>query len=71
MTLFYFIITYKVSVAGSIKGETEKALLINFTNGNDIWIPKSVIHSQFNKTLDLKQNFLIDSWLLIKNKILA
>lgn len=61
----------KIKVAGSIKSETEKALLITFSNGKDEWIPKSVIHSKFNQERDIQQGFLIDKWILEKNKIPA
>ena len=61
----------KINVAGSIKGETEKALLVTFSNGKDVWIPKSVIHSKFNQAQDIEQSFLIDKWIFEKNKIPA
>ncbi len=57
-------------VKGEIKGFTEKALLITFTNGDEVWIPKSTIKSKFNEESKEKQNFLIASWVLQKNKIL-
>ncbi len=59
------------SVIGSIKKETIKALLIQFDNGAEIWIPKSKIHSGFDNTKNLVQNFSIDSWILSKNKFIS
>ncbi|MFX1552804.1 MAG: hypothetical protein ACFFBV_02675 [Promethearchaeota archaeon] len=59
------------NVNGSIKGETEKALLIKFDNGSEVWIPKSTIHSSFDNNKDVSQNFTIDGWILKKNKILS
>ncbi len=59
------------NVHGSIKRETDKALLIEFDNGAEIWIPKSKIHSGFDNTKNLMQNFSIDSWILSKNKIIS
>ena len=56
-------------VVGEIKDSTEKALLITFSTGNKVWIPKSTIKSKFNEESKEKQNFLIDSWVLQKNKI--
>jgi hypothetical protein len=56
-------------VNGSIKGETEKALLIQFDNMAEAWIPKSTIHSGFDNTKNVIQKFIIDSWILKKNKI--
>lgn len=58
-------------VGGSIKGETDKALLIQFDNGSEVWIPKSTIHSGFDNSKDKVQNFAIDSWILRKNKIVS
>ncbi|MFX1600655.1 MAG: hypothetical protein ACFFB6_08675, partial [Promethearchaeota archaeon] len=59
----------KRNINGSIKGETDKALLIQFDNMSEVWIPKSTIHSGFNNTKNIIQNFTIDSWILRKNKI--
>ncbi|NVM37235.1 MAG: hypothetical protein HWN81_16680 [Candidatus Lokiarchaeota archaeon] len=56
-------------ITGTIKGETDKALLIQFDNEAEVWIPKSTIHSGFNNAKNLVQKFSIDSWILIKNKI--
>jgi hypothetical protein len=58
-------------VNGSIKNETEKALLIQFDNGIEVWIPKSTIHSGFNNSKNISQNFTIDGWILKKNKIIS
>ena len=58
-------------VQGKIKRETRKALLIDFSNGSEIWIPKSIVRSQFTNTKEEPQSFLIDTWILKKNKILA
>ncbi len=58
-------------VHGIIKSETEKALLIDFDTGKEIWIPKSTIHRQYNSKKDLSQKFLIDNWVLNRNKIKA
>lgn len=59
------------TVAGSIQRETNKALLIQFKGGAEIWIPKSRIYSDFKNTKNLTQKFSIDSWILSKNKILS
>jgi len=55
---------------GVIKNESEKALLISFNNGSEVWIPKSKIHSKFESTKDLVQVFLIEDWILKKNNII-
>ena len=58
-------------IVGTIKGETNKALLIQFENEVEIWIPKSTIHSGFNNAKNLVQKFCIDSWILNKNRVLS
>ena len=56
---------------GTIISETKKALLIEFNPGNEIWIPKSTIHSTYVQHKNLHQQFLIDTWILKKNEIYA
>ncbi len=58
-------------INGSIKGETDKALLIQFDNAIEVWIPKSTINSGFDNTKNVIQRFTIDSWILKKNNILS
>ncbi|MGQ4874733.1 MAG: hypothetical protein ACP6IY_11755 [Promethearchaeia archaeon] len=60
-----------IRVEGLIKGETPKALLINFNSIGEIWIPKSTIHSDYISGKNIVQEFLIDSWVLKKNKIIS
>ena len=59
----------KTSIKGSIKAETEKALLIVFNNGQEVWIPKSIIHSKFLSDSSSDQEFIVNSWIVEKNKI--
>ena len=54
---------------GKILGETEKALRVAINNGDDVWIPKSTIKSQYNPEINTQQTFLIDSWFLEKNNV--
>ncbi|MHA1234813.1 MAG: hypothetical protein ACTSQL_06975 [Promethearchaeota archaeon] len=56
-------------INGVIEGETEKALLIQFSNDKEIWIPKSVIRSNYDSSNDITQNFMIDNWILKKNNV--
>ena len=60
-----------VEIKGSINGETDKALLLNFETGQELWVPKSTIHSQFDNAKGENQAFLIDNWILKKNKIIS
>ena len=50
-------------VSGRVKGETDKALLIEFGSGVEAWIPKSRIHSikQIDKVM---KTFGIEGWVL-------
>ena len=57
-------------MSGQIKGETEKALLILFTNGKEVWLPKSTIHSKYDSLQISTQKFLIDRWILEKNGLI-
>ncbi len=57
-------------IEGSIKGSTDKALLINFNNDTEIWIPRSTIKSNYNIEDDSNQIFLIDEWILKKNNLI-
>ncbi|MFX0072814.1 MAG: hypothetical protein ACFFAO_17165, partial [Candidatus Hermodarchaeota archaeon] len=58
-------------VSGIIKKETNKALLIQFDNNVEIWVPKSRIYSGFENNKEIPQDFSIDSWILSKNKIIS
>ncbi len=58
-----------VEVSGSIKAETEKALLIVFNPDQEGWIPKSTIHSNYKPEKGLNQKFLVDEWILKRNNI--
>jgi len=58
-------------VEGVIKSETEKALFIQFNNGQEVWFPKSTVHSNYSPNRDFNQKFLIDNWILRKNKIIS
>lgn len=56
-------------VEGMITGETEKAVLLKLNNGAENWFPKSTIKSQYSPEKETSQTFLIDSWIIEKNKI--
>ena len=59
----------RVEINGSIKAETEKALLIVFTSGQELWFPKSIIHSQYDSEVGKYQSFITENWILEKNKV--
>ena len=59
------------TVEGICEGKTEKALLILFDSGKQIWIPKSTIRSEFDPESSGMQNFTIDTWVLKKNEVFA
>jgi hypothetical protein len=56
-------------VKGMIRGETEKAVLLKLDNGAENWFPKSTIKSQYSPEQENSQKFLIDTWIIEKNKI--
>ncbi len=60
-----------INIDGTISGETHKALLIDFNSGKKIWIPKSTIHRPYIPKQNLAQKFLIDNWVLKRNKIIS
>ncbi len=60
----------KTEIQGTIKGETNKALLIIFPSGHEQWVPKSKIHSNYNPDRGVNQTFLIENWILKKAGII-
>jgi len=60
-----------IPIEGAIKGETQKALLINFDDEHKLWIPKSAISIGYNPEIDMAQTFHIASWLLRKNNLIT
>jgi hypothetical protein len=51
-------------IYGSIKTETEKALLLILQNGQEAWVPKSRIYSKYDLKVTTEQEFTIDNWVL-------
>jgi len=61
----------KTKVEGFVQGSTQKALLINIAPIGELWFPKSTIHSAFKPDDKItKQSFVIDNWILKRNKVL-
>lgn len=58
---------YKIKAV--FTGETEKAILLNFSSNKCYWIPKSSVHNQYLPRKNFNQTFLIDKWVLKKNEI--
>lgn len=59
-----------VEIRAKIKAESQKALLIDLENGQEFWIPKSTIHSNYNvqKRQDY-QSLKVEKWIIEKNLI--
>ena len=57
-------------VKAKILVESPKALLVNLNSGEEFWIPKSTVHSDYDSN-DKKsyQKLKVDSWIIEKNKI--
>ncbi|MFX1260365.1 MAG: hypothetical protein ACFFAN_21145 [Promethearchaeota archaeon] len=60
----------KTEMKGSIKGKTDKAILIKFEGEQEAWVPKSAIHSKIIDKIGIDQLFLIENGVLEKNRIL-
>ena len=63
--------TPQTKIKGKLIAETEKAIRIQFNSGQENWIPKSTIKSVLEHEKNIIQEFLIDTWVLEKNKILT
>ena len=63
--------TETLEIKGVCESETEKALLIEFEDARQVWIPKSTIRSRFDPESGAVQRFTIDAWVLKKNKVVA
>ena len=60
-----------IEIEAKIKVESPKALLINLDSGEEVWIPKSTIHSEFDvNEKKNSQKFIVDKWIIEKSKIL-
>ncbi len=57
-------------VKAIITNETQKALLLQYNEGDEVWTPKSIIHSQYESKEKIRQSFTIESWFLQKNNII-
>lgn len=61
-----------VQINAKIKVESSKALLIDLDSGEEFWIPKSTIHSEYDvNQKDKYQEFRVDKWIIEKNKIIT
>ncbi len=58
------------SIKAIITSETQKALLLQYNDGDEVWTPKSIIHSQYDSKEGVRQIFTIESWFLKKNNII-
>ncbi len=58
------------TLQGQIIKETEKAVLISFTNGRESWVPKSVFTSDFQSASNSTQQFDIARWFVEKNHLI-
>ena len=61
-----------VEIQAKIKVESPKALLITLDSGEEFWIPKSTVHNDYDvEEKNKSQNFLVDKWIIEKQKILG
>ncbi|MFX0077478.1 MAG: hypothetical protein ACFE96_18700 [Candidatus Hermodarchaeota archaeon] len=54
-------------ITGTIKFQTKKALLLDLSSGEEIWVPKSVIRSLYKAWGKKEQIFYVDSWFFKEN----
>ncbi|MDX1798718.1 MAG: hypothetical protein R3255_08720 [Candidatus Lokiarchaeia archaeon] len=60
-----------IEIEATIKVESPKALLITLDSGEEFWIPKSTIHSEYDVTeKTTTQKFIVDKWVIEKHVIL-
>ncbi|MFX1309414.1 MAG: hypothetical protein ACFFB6_11495 [Promethearchaeota archaeon] len=60
-----------IEINATIKVESPKALLITLDSGEEFWVPKGTIHSEYDvKEKEKVQKFLVDKWIIEKHKIL-
>ncbi len=60
-----------VEIVAKIKVESPKALLITLDSGEEFWIPKSTVHSEYDVSEKAKsQKLIVDKWIIEKTKIL-
>lgn len=55
-------------IQAMITEETKKAVLLKLNNGDENWFPKLAIKSHYSPEKEISQIFLIDSWILERNK---
>ncbi|MFX0029531.1 MAG: hypothetical protein ACFE8B_09995 [Candidatus Hermodarchaeota archaeon] len=58
-----------VELDAKIKVESPKALLITLESDDEIWIPKSTIHNEYDLKSRDSQKFIVDKWIIEKHKI--
>lgn len=58
-------------IKGTLVAETQKAVLIKFASGKEVWIPKSTLKTEFISDKNLSQFFSIATWILEKNEVTA
>jgi hypothetical protein len=70
-TTEYGVSSGAIEISAKIKVESPKALLITLDSGEEFWIPKSTIHSNFDTSQKKKsQKLIVDKWIIEKNKII-
>ena len=46
--------------------ENPRSLLIRLVDGRKFWVPKRFIDSKFSRKKNIKQEFIIENWILRK-----
>ena len=64
-----FPFSFQFYAKGKLIKETEKALLIKFKSGKEIWLPKSTLKSDYMLNQNVIQVFEFNDWILKKKGI--
>ena len=59
------------TIQGTITAQSDKPLLIKFSDGRECWIPRSMIRNHVSEDSPEPQSFQVESWILERNSIHA
>ena len=57
-------------ITAAIKVESPKALLISLNSGQELWIPKNMVHNEYDlSNKDDYQQLIVDKWIIERNQV--
>ena len=60
------ILELSTKIEGYYSEENPKSLRIRLSSGSSFWIPKRFIDSEYSNDKNIKQEFIIDTWILLE-----